>query len=67
VLAAIRTAVQDTGKPEVANALAAATGRQQGRERFVARKRKQDEEEAECRQEEEAVISAPRSTRQEQA
>jgi hypothetical protein len=58
VLAAIRTAVQNTENPAIADALAAAIGRQQGRERLVARKRKQDEEEAARRQEEEAVVSA---------
>jgi hypothetical protein len=58
VLAAIRTAVQDTENPAIANALVAAIGRQQGRKRSVERKRRQDEEEAACRQEEEAVLSA---------
>jgi hypothetical protein len=57
VLAAIRTAVQDTENPAIANALAAAIGRQQGRDRLVARKCKRDEEEAARRQEEETVIS----------
>jgi hypothetical protein len=58
VLAAIRTAVQDTENPAVADGLAAAIGRQQGRDRLVARKGKRDEEEAARRQEEEAVVSA---------
>jgi hypothetical protein len=57
VVAAIRTAVQDTENPAMANAFAAAIGRQQGRDRLVARKGKRDEEEAARRQEEEAVIS----------
>lgn len=57
VLAAIRSAAQVPGNP-VADALAAAIGRQQGRERSVAHKRKQDEEEAAQRQEEEVVVSA---------
>ncbi len=50
VSAAIRTAVQSTENPAIANALAAAIGRQQGRERVLVRKRKQDEEEAVRRQ-----------------
>jgi hypothetical protein len=57
VLAAIRTAVQDTENPAVAHALATAIVKQQGRERSVARKRRQDEEEAARRQEEEAVMT----------
>jgi hypothetical protein len=57
VLAGIRSAAQVPGNP-VADALAAAIGRRQGRERLAARKCKRDEEEAERRQEEEAVISA---------
>jgi hypothetical protein len=60
VLAAIRTAVEDIENPAVANALAAAIAKQEGRERVLARKRKQDEEKAVRRQEEEAVISGLR-------
>jgi hypothetical protein len=56
-LAAIRTAVQDTENPAIANALAAAIGRQQGRERALASKREQEEEEAARRQEQEAVMT----------
>jgi hypothetical protein len=37
-------------------ALAAAIAKQQGRERVLAHKRKHDEEEAACRQEEEAMV-----------
>jgi hypothetical protein len=57
VVAAIRTSVQDTENPAIANALAAAIGRQQRRDRLMARKCKRDEEEAASQQEEEAVIS----------
>jgi hypothetical protein len=57
VVAAIRTAVQDIENPAIANAPAAAIGRQQGRERVLARKRQQVEEEAARRLEEEAVVS----------
>jgi hypothetical protein len=60
VVSAIRTAVQDTENPAIADALAAAIGRQQGRERLVARKCKRDEEEVSHRQEEEAVMSGLR-------
>jgi hypothetical protein len=60
VLAAIRTAVQDTENPVIADALAAAVANQQGRERVAARKRKQDDEEAARRQEEEAVVAGLR-------
>jgi hypothetical protein len=56
VPAAIRSAAQVPGNP-VADALAAAIGRQQGRERLVRRKCKREEEQAARRQEEEAVIS----------
>jgi hypothetical protein len=45
VVSAIRSAAQRPGKPEVADALAAAIGRQQGRERLVTRKHKQAETE----------------------
>jgi hypothetical protein len=58
VVAAIRTAVQDTENPAIADALAAAIAKQQGRERVAAHKRKQEEQEAARRQEEEAVMSA---------
>jgi hypothetical protein len=57
VVSAIRLAAQARGDTAVADARAAAICRQQGRERLVARKCKRDEEEAERRQEEEAVIS----------
>jgi hypothetical protein len=60
VLADIRSAAQVPGNSAVAEALAAAIANQQGRERLVARKRKQDEEEFACRQEEEAAISGLR-------
>jgi hypothetical protein len=58
VVAAIRLAAQDAGNPAIAEALAAAIAKQEGRERMAARKRKQEEEEAVRRQEEEAVVSA---------
>lgn len=58
LVAAIKTAVQDTENPAVADALAMAVVNQQGRERVAARKRKQDEEEAARRLEEAAVMSA---------
>jgi hypothetical protein len=58
VLAAIRTAAQDPEIPAVADALAAAIAKQQGRVWVMTRKRKQEEIEAARRQEEKAVISA---------
>jgi hypothetical protein len=60
VVAAIRSAAQAPGEPEVADALAAAVAKQQARERVAARKRKREETEAAHRQEEEAVISGLR-------
>jgi hypothetical protein len=57
VVAAIRLAAQAPGNAAIANALAAAIAKQQGRERLVARKRKQDEEEVALWQEEEAVMT----------
>jgi hypothetical protein len=60
VVAAIKSAAQDPEKPAIADALAAAVANQQGRERVAARKRKQDEEEAAHRLEEEAVLSGLR-------
>jgi hypothetical protein len=70
VVSAIRSAAQLPGKPEVADALAAAIAKQEGRERVAGRKRKQEgrervagrkrkqeETEAARRQEEEAAIS----------
>ena len=45
-VSAIGSAAQSPAKPEVGDALAAAIGRQHGRERVLARKRKQDEEES---------------------
>jgi hypothetical protein len=61
VVSAIRLSAQARGDMTVADALAAAIGRQQGRERLVARKGKQDEEEAARRQEEEGVMSGFRA------
>jgi hypothetical protein len=55
-VSAIRSAAQVPGNPEVADALAAAISRQQGRERVFARKHEQEETAAACRQEEETVI-----------
>jgi hypothetical protein len=49
---------RDPEKPAIADALATAVAKQQGRERLLARKRKHKEEEAARRQEEEAVMSA---------
>jgi hypothetical protein len=60
MVSSIRSAAQGAGNAAVADALAAAIGRQQGRERLVARKRKRDDEEAARRQEEEAVLSGLR-------
>jgi hypothetical protein len=60
VLSAIRTAAQDTENPAVANALAAAVAKQEGRERAAALKRKQEETAAARRLEEEAVLSGLR-------
>jgi hypothetical protein len=59
-VSAIRSAAQARGNTAVADALAAAIGRRQGRERALARKRKEDEEKAAHRHEEEAVISGLR-------
>jgi hypothetical protein len=58
-VAAIGLAAQARGDTAVADALAAAIGRRQGRERLAASKRKQDEEKA-ARRQEEAVISGLR-------
>ena len=58
VVSAIRLAALAPGNPAVADALSAAIGRQQGRERVLARRREQDLAEAARRQEEVAVISA---------
>jgi hypothetical protein len=58
VVSAIRSAAQDPGRPEIADAFVAAIAKQQGRERVAARKRKQEEAETARRQEEEAVMSA---------
>jgi hypothetical protein len=57
VVSAIGLAAQARDDTAVADALAAAIGRHQGRERLVARKHKQDKEEATGRQEEEPVVS----------
>jgi hypothetical protein len=57
VVAAIRSAAQVPGKPAVAEALAAAVGRQEGRERVAARRSEQEVTEAARREEKEAVIS----------
>ena len=60
VVSAIKSAAQVPGKPEVADALAAAIAKQEARERVAPRKRKQEETSAARRQEEEALISALR-------
>ena len=57
-MSAIRSAAEDFGKLAVAEVLVASIVKQERRERVVARKRKQEEREAEGRQEEEAMISA---------
>jgi hypothetical protein len=62
-VAAIRSAAEVPGNPEVADALAAAIAKQQRRERVAARKRKQEETEAAHRREEEAVLTALRVER----
>jgi hypothetical protein len=56
VVAAIRSAAEVPGKPEVAAALAVAISSQQATKRVAARKRKQEEAEAARRQEEEALV-----------
>jgi hypothetical protein len=60
VVSAIRSAAEVPGKPEVADALAAAVAKQEARERVAARKRKEEEMETARRQEEEAAISVLR-------
>jgi hypothetical protein len=57
VVSAIRAAAQVPDKPGVADALAAASAKQEKKEQVEARKRKQEETEAARRQEDEAVIS----------
>jgi hypothetical protein len=57
VVSNIRSAAQLPGKPAVADALAAAIAKQEGRERVAARKRKQEETEAARLQVEEAVVA----------
>jgi hypothetical protein len=60
VVSAIRSAAQSPSEPAVADALAAAIAKQEGRERVLARKREQEEMAAACRQAEEAVMSGLR-------
>jgi hypothetical protein len=60
VVSAIRLAAQARGDTAVADALAAAVAKQQGRERAMARQREQKETEAARREEEEAVVSGLR-------
>jgi hypothetical protein len=60
VVSAIRSAAQVPSKPAVADALAAAIAKQEARERVVASKRNQEETEAACRREEEALVSGLR-------
>jgi hypothetical protein len=57
VVSAIRSAAEDPSTWAVANALAAAVAKQNARDRVAAGKRKQEENEATGRQEEEAMIS----------
>jgi hypothetical protein len=57
-VAAIRSAAEVPGDSAVADSLAAAIANEEGREGFVARKRKREEAEAAGQQEEEAVVSA---------
>jgi hypothetical protein len=57
VLAAIRTAVQDTENPVIANALTAVIAKQQYRVRAEDRKHRRDEMEAAQRGEQESVIT----------
>jgi hypothetical protein len=56
-VAAIRLAAQVPGEPAVADALAAAIAKKEGRERVAARKRRRQEVEATRRHEEEAAMS----------
>jgi plasmid replication initiation protein len=60
VVLAIRSAAQSRGEPGVADALAAAIAKQEGRERALAQKPEQEETEAARWQEEETVISGLR-------
>jgi hypothetical protein len=60
VVAAIRSAAEATGEPDVGDALAAAVARQEGRKRKVVCKREQDAAEAARQQEEDAVVSGLR-------
>jgi hypothetical protein len=57
VVSAISLAAQSTSESGVADALAAAIGRQQQREQVLARKRQQEEAETAHRQEVEALVS----------
>jgi hypothetical protein len=61
VLAAIRTAVQDTENPAVANALAAAIAKQHARVWAEDRRRRREEVEAARAREEELVVSSLRT------
>jgi hypothetical protein len=58
VVSAIGSAAQAPSEPAVADALAAAIAKREGRERVLARRREQDLAEAARRQEEVAVMSA---------
>jgi hypothetical protein len=57
-LAAIRSAAEVPGNPEVADALRTAIAKQERKARVTARKREQEQTEAAHQQEEEAVMSA---------
>jgi hypothetical protein len=57
VVSAIGSTVEVSGKPAVADALAAALAKQDARERVASRKRRQEEMKATSRLEEEALIS----------
>jgi len=53
----VKSGAEVSCEPEVADALAAAIGRREGRARVAARRREQEVTEAASREEEEAVIS----------
>jgi hypothetical protein len=57
VVCAIRFSARDPGKPEVADALAAAVASRQARARVAAKRRLQEEAEIKRRQEEQALVS----------
>jgi hypothetical protein len=57
VVSIIRSEVQDSGRPEVGEALMAAIASHESRKRVAAKRREQEETDTKRRQEEEAVVS----------